>query len=263
MTNTDDAWEHFGRVDPYHGVLTRDAYTADRFDEQARRDFFQSGEDYVHAVLGVARDHVDPLLRVRHVLDFGCGVGRLTLPLARRADVAVGVDVSTGMLNEARANAKAAGIDNVTFVVSDDELSRVTDTFDLVHTFIVLQHIAPDRGVHIIERMIERLDPDGVGIIHMTYANSSNTPLVRRFVTTAYERVPWVYMLRNAARRQPLRSPQMHMRRYDLNTVFRLLQESGCHEVTIRFTEATHYNFGLYGVIVTFKKRALDTRRFS
>ena len=64
-------------------------------------------------------------------------------------------------------------------VLSDDRLSLATGTFDLVHAFIVMQHIAPARGMRILARMIEVLEPR-VGIVHFTYSNSSETPLTRQ-----------------------------------------------------------------------------------
>jgi 2-polyprenyl-3-methyl-5-hydroxy-6-metoxy-1,4-benzoquinol methylase len=35
----------------------------------------------------------------RRVLDFGCGVGRVTLPLARRVDAVVAIDIADSMLS--------------------------------------------------------------------------------------------------------------------------------------------------------------------
>ncbi len=43
------------------------------------------------------------LARGRRVLDVGCGTGRLAIPLRARGLVVVGLDVSTGMLRQARA----------------------------------------------------------------------------------------------------------------------------------------------------------------
>ena len=167
------------------------------------------------------------------------------------------------MLAEAPRTRSRAGTNNATFVLSDDRLSLATGTFDLVHTFIVMQHIAPARGMRILARMIEVLEPRSLGIIHFTYSNSSETPLTRRLLTTIYDRVPLMYAARNVAKRVPHDSPQMHMNRYDLNAVFRLLQESDCHDVHVRFTEASHYGYPIYGVLLVFKKERLDTSRFS
>jgi SAM-dependent methyltransferase len=263
VTNTDRAWEDIGRSDPYYGVLTKAQFEYDQFDERSRAAFFESGEEYVELVLELARTRLDESFSPRRVLDFGCGVGRISLPFASRAEAVVGVDISPGMLIEARSNADAAGRDNVTLVLSDDRLSLATGAFNLVHAFIVMQHIAPARGLRILARMIDVLETGGLGMIHFTYSNSSQTPLARRLLTTAYERLPMMYTARNAAKRQPLNSPQMHMHRYDLNAIFRTLQEAECHDVHVRFTEASHYSHPIYGVLIMFKKDRLDTGRHS
>lgn len=55
----------------------------------------------------------------RSVLDVGCGCGALTLAAARIADSAVGLDISVPLTEVASERARAAGIDNVEFVVAD------------------------------------------------------------------------------------------------------------------------------------------------
>ncbi len=49
------------------------------------------------------------------VLDLFCGLGNFTLPLARRAGSVVGVEGDPGLVEKARANAAANGIDNAGF----------------------------------------------------------------------------------------------------------------------------------------------------
>lgn len=47
------------------------------------------------------------------VLDVGCGPGRITVPMARRAAFVTAIDASEKMLAHCRANAAAAGLTNV------------------------------------------------------------------------------------------------------------------------------------------------------
>lgn len=53
------------------------------------------------------------------VLDLFCGLGNFTLALARRAQLAVGVDGEAALIARARANAAANGIGNAQFHVAD------------------------------------------------------------------------------------------------------------------------------------------------
>ena len=63
------------------------------------------------------------------VLDIGCGCGVTTLQAARRARAALGVDISHPLVGIARDRARAAGADNVEFVVADAQ----THGFDEGH----------------------------------------------------------------------------------------------------------------------------------
>ncbi|HVE75212.1 MAG TPA: class I SAM-dependent methyltransferase [Actinomycetota bacterium] len=69
-----------------------------------------------------------PVLRV---LDLGCGTGGHAIPLARRGYEVVGVDRSEGMLAQAAAKAKAAGVD-VSFQLSDIRSLEGHSDFDAV-----------------------------------------------------------------------------------------------------------------------------------
>jgi 23S rRNA (uracil1939-C5)-methyltransferase len=52
----------------------------------------------------------------RHrVLEVGCGVGTLSLPIARRVEALVGVDIVRAAVDDARHNAEAHGVRNATF----------------------------------------------------------------------------------------------------------------------------------------------------
>jgi SAM-dependent methyltransferase len=53
------------------------------------------------------------------VLDVGCGPGRITVPMARRAASVTAMDSSEKMLDECRANCARAGVDNVRTVQTD------------------------------------------------------------------------------------------------------------------------------------------------
>jgi 2-polyprenyl-3-methyl-5-hydroxy-6-metoxy-1,4-benzoquinol methylase len=261
----DKTWKYYGKTDPYFGVLTNPQFKRENLDPDAKSAFFASGEQYVDHILHVVRDHLDHDFEPTRALDFGCGVGRLAIPLARRCQAVVGVDISESMLEEGERNAREAGLSNLEWVTSDDTLSRVTGTFDFVHSFIVFQHIPCDRGYMFARTIVDRLRDGGVGVLHFSYANStvSPPPITRRALTAAYTTFPSLYGVRNVLRGASFREPLMQMNLYDLNTILGLLQEAGCHDVHVRFTEASHFRYPVYGVILFFSKRRLDVRSFS
>ena len=64
-------------------------------------EFFATGEAEFAHVSRVAETLGRPGRRGR-ALDFGCGVGRLTRALGERFESAIGVDISAGMVEQAR-----------------------------------------------------------------------------------------------------------------------------------------------------------------
>lgn len=99
------------------------------------------------------------------VLDLYCGLGNFTLPLARRAGAVVGVEGEAGLIERARANARANGIGNATFHVADlsvppdHSLPWLRGGYDKVlldpprvgarEVLSAVAHIAPRRVVYI------------------------------------------------------------------------------------------------------------------
>lgn len=100
------------------------------------------------------------------ILEIGAATGRYTLELARRGYQVTAVDLSAGLLEEARKNITAAGLEGqVTFMVADArDLSQVTKTdFDAVLLMGPLYHliVEADRQTA-LQQAADRLRKDGV-----------------------------------------------------------------------------------------------------
>src|SRR5215210_1486107 len=131
--NSDAAWERYGKFDPYFGVCTQDKYRTENLGESELEEFFRSGEEFINLLLSTTRERLDSSFQPTRALDFGCGVGRLTIPLAKMVAHVVGVDISDGMINEARNNCLRNDVlAKVELVKSDDRLTKVRGTFDFV-----------------------------------------------------------------------------------------------------------------------------------
>jgi SAM-dependent methyltransferase len=261
--NTDRDWEEFGRAEPYWAVQTDEKFKSDKLTPQSLEDFFRSGEDLVSWTFDQIKLHIDPGFDPASALDFGCGVGRLTFPLARRCRTVTGVDISPGMLEKAREHERHLSIYNATFAKADDVLSTVDGPFDFINTYIVLQHISPERGEPLIRRLLDLLRDGGVGALHLTYSNSSHRhdgmhrpPRGVRATFVAFLRAlmrPPVSACRRLAIALGMavpRGPIMLMCDYHLNRVFHFLQQGGVRRMVVHFTD----HGGFYGIVLLFRK---------
>jgi SAM-dependent methyltransferase len=153
---TPSDWEDLARREPYFPVLT---------DEGVRDDaFLETGEADIALLLPAIAALLGRDVPLTSVLDFGCGAGRLTIPLARRAMEVVGADIAPSVLEHARKNALNAGLNNVTFV----ETYELRWQFDFICSLLVFQHIRPAEGYILIRALLRLLSPGGVAVLQLT-----------------------------------------------------------------------------------------------
>jgi SAM-dependent methyltransferase len=253
INNSDKEWERFGKSDPYFAVLTAPEFHG-RLSETERATFFASGKAHIDAILSIIHERLDPSFAPVRALDFGCGVGRLLLPLSERCRDVTGVDVSPSMLAEARRNCDSAGAKNVTLAQADDKLSGVTGNFDFVHTYIVLQHIPVDRGERLVRKLAAKLAPGGIGMFHVPYT-AGRKRLTSRVFYWLRMRVPGAKWVLNLARGRSVRAPVMQMNVYSVTRLLDTLWDEGCSEMHVRFSD----HGGARGVLIFARKAALPT----
>jgi SAM-dependent methyltransferase len=228
---TDDAWEQWGRRDPYFGVITNPKFRRHALTDSGKHEFFESGRLHVEYLMHVIHKHVDPEFAPRKILDFGCGVGRTLPAFARVAEEVVGLDVSPSMLGEAERNCRDRGLQNVRLLSSDEELSASVETFDMIHSCIVFQHIPISRGRLIFQRLLCRLAPRGVGAFQFLYSKTQyaeNFGISPSPIYSAHEKQP---------PQQPGADPEMQMNPYNMNEILFLAQTAGVRQLYADFTD--------------------------
>jgi 2-polyprenyl-3-methyl-5-hydroxy-6-metoxy-1,4-benzoquinol methylase len=160
-------WRRFGETEPHWSVLTGEEYLSGNIDKNAN-SFYASGHRDVERLLkGIARSGYSSE-HFGKVLDFGCGVGRLVLALAERAEHVTGVDISPPHLKIARARAESVGTTNVDFVAIDT-LSGLDQFkgFDLVTSHLVIQHNPPPVQAMILRKLLAALAPGGIAVLQI------------------------------------------------------------------------------------------------
>jgi SAM-dependent methyltransferase len=179
-------WDARAREDPYYFVDSRLSYQSP--DERA---FWLGGEESLSRLLGALGA---PSVQDRVVVDIGCGIGRLTRPLARDAARVIALDVSSEMLSEARSlNPR---LDNVEWVHGDGRsLQPIPDaSVDACISHVVFRHI-PDPAITLgyIREMGRVLRPGGYAAFEL-----SNDPEPHR-----RRRAPWCDVMAGLVSRRP------------------------------------------------------------
>lgn len=237
--DTDETWRHFGAKDPYYGVISADEFREDRVDDNARLRFIQGGEREIASLMSwlIAAGFS---IKDGRAIDFGCGVGRLTLPLADRFRSVVGVDISPHMLAETMRNATNLCKSNI----SVSETVPTASDFDFVHSLVVLQHIKAERGIAIIYDLWERLRTGG--LLCLQVPTGFNGSRRRQLIREVRKALPLIQIPINISRGHPWNDPGMQMNIYDINRISQGLFERGANSVTLHRKDSSENYVGSY-----------------
>ena len=118
------------------------------------------------------------------VVDLGCGIGRLAIPIARQFPGirVIGVDISRVMLDAAAVEAAAAGLRNVDWRLGDGRtLPPRLDTLDAAYSMILFQHIPREAAASYIRQLARHLRPGGR--IRFQYVEGTESELMSYHAT--------------------------------------------------------------------------------
>jgi SAM-dependent methyltransferase len=247
--SSDADWKKWGEVDPYFGVVTHEEFRRDKLTQQSLDRFFRSGEQHVEHIFQVLRERLSVEARPSLAVDYGCGTGRVTLPLSKRADRALGLDVSEGMLKEAQKNATEQQFGNIDFgLVEAGRRLPLPESIDFVHSYIVFQHIPTKYGERIFAELLGALAPGGAGVMHFTVA--SRRPWISRCLSVIRNRVPLLHPVLNLLQGKRLGEPRMRMEAYSFERLMDILYQAGIENF---YCERTDHG-GHIGVTLYFRR---------
>lgn len=155
-------WEQLGDDDPWWAILSwrgkRGSWDPEEFFATGRAEIAGLVEKL--AGMGLCSG-------AGPVLDFGCGIGRLTLAFAEHFDEVHGVDVASSMIG--RACGMNCYRERVSYHLNQrPDLSLFEDsTFRLVHSNLVLQHMPPDCSKPYIREFCRILKPGGMAAFQL------------------------------------------------------------------------------------------------
>lgn len=127
-------------------------------------------------------------LKITHtdsVLDFGCGIGRLTKEIAPLCDKIYAVDVSDNMLSLLMNY--CGGISNVFISPMQSEMNicLMDKQVDKIFSLLVLQHIEKPNALEILKEFKRVLKPKGK--LFLQYPNSLNKDFYFKYMKTKSE----------------------------------------------------------------------------
>lgn len=120
-------------------------------------EFYASGQREID---GVLLDLADFRHGSERALDFGCGVGRLTVALGEYFKHVDGVDISGEMVRRAKPH------ERVTYFVNDRPHLHLfaSDRYDFIYTSIVLQHMPSRLQKGYVKEFVRLLRPGGLAV---------------------------------------------------------------------------------------------------
>lgn len=162
LAHTEKTWTRLGEEEPHWSVISAERFKQKKL-EPHLEEFYASGQGDI-ATFGafLARNEVDTSA-FESVLEFGCGVGRVTRFLAEHFKRVVACDISPSHLASAQQYLQGLKLDHVELLRlrSLDDLDGPPD-IDAVFSVIVLQHNPPPTMVAILQKLLLRLKPGGV-----------------------------------------------------------------------------------------------------
>lgn len=149
------------------GVVAAPSTDRQHLEGEARERFFAYGHSQIQALTDTLREQFGFEVDGRTVLDYGCGVGRVVIPLAPRCEHIYGVDIKGDMLRAAERYAAEENVTNAEWLLVD-RLPELYGRYDLVLSHWVFQHIPSREGEIVFRDLVRGLRPGGAGALHVT-----------------------------------------------------------------------------------------------
>lgn len=159
-------WEHLGGEKAHFSVLTDDAFLPQNLNGSID-SFWASGESEVSQAIRALSQFGSSRLEEKVCVEYGCGVGRITVNLAKWFKFVHAYDISRNHLDYARARASELGTGNIEFHECAHDFRVAMEPCDFFYSIIVLQHNPPPVILELIRIALRALKPGGIAIFQV------------------------------------------------------------------------------------------------
>lgn len=241
LAHVQASWEQFGREEPHWSVLTAEEFKQSNLDRNRDR-FYQTGRENAETFLNLARRNgcFPGGLADKTILEYGCGVGRVTHALAGQFRQVYAYDISAPHLELARQFTASLGQRNIEFaqIRHPHDAARFPQV-DAVYTLIVLQHNPPPIIRIILNGLLQALAPGGVAFFQLlTYQQG------------------YSFNARDYLRDSSARAGQVEMHVLPQSHVFEIVAQHNCRVLEVLDDPSTGYRRGDLSNIFLVQKRA-------
>ena len=165
LARMDEYWSRIGEEAPHWSVLTEERFRPERITE-AKAAFYGTGGVDEAILAGILRAEGARTGDLRCV-EFGCGVGRVTLRLSPLFAEVVGCDISAPHLAVAREEAAARGLHNLVWHRTRAGRLMPDGGWDVWFSRLVLQHNPPPVMMEVLRRAFDGLRPGGLAVFQV------------------------------------------------------------------------------------------------
>jgi SAM-dependent methyltransferase len=158
-----DSWVELGTRRPHHSVLTEDEFLPGNL-KSSSEHFWDSGDIEATIIAATLARCGFGAPAQKICVEYGCGVGRVTLPLAARFAEVYAYDISRTHLGLAEERATQLGAANIHFHWCGDGLPDRLISCDFFYSRLVLQHNPPPLIGRILQLALGSLNVGGIAI---------------------------------------------------------------------------------------------------
>ncbi len=188
------AWERFAQANAEYYILTSNPPESS---PESMERFFATGRQQADAIL---QESAPWLSGYGKAIEIGCGVGRLTIPMANRFARVVGVDIAPTMLDKLRANAVRFETPNIEGAQVEQCWEADGDA-DFLYSWLVLQHIEQQELIaRLLARTAAALAPTGIAYLQFDTRPRTRGYRLRSYLPDALLPAVWRRGLRRIRR---------------------------------------------------------------